>query len=299
MSFRNAKIVSIGTDPKVYHAPQQAKRGSLEYVMSRSDLVEFSACPAKWILTPQKDTTKAMAAGSVLDYLLLCGDENFRRDYAIAPVTFEDGDPWNWQRKESKAWKSSRSNVTIVDNDDYLNALAAAYRLQDDPIIGKILDDSDYQVYVTADWVDEATGTWVKTKAMLDIVPRILTAYDTFIFDLKRLSDASNARFDRQVYDNEWHIQAAFYTDIFNAATDHQRNSWGLIVSETAAPFQPARRYIDADFVDHGRTKYNEFMALYCKCLATDTWPGYDDLESFNRVVPGFTTASLQPWMIK
>jgi exodeoxyribonuclease VIII len=299
MSFRNAKVVSVGTDPKIYHAPQDAKRGSIKYVMSRSELIEFAACPAKWRLSPVKEKTKAMAAGSVLDYLLLCVNENFRRDYAVAPKTFEDGDPWNWARKESKAWKAAHSSVQIVDNDDYTAALFAADRMRTDPIIGQILRDSDYQVYVIADWVDEVTGVWVKCKAMLDVVPRILTTYDTFIFDLKRLSDASNERFDRQVYDNEWHIQAAFYTDIFNAANDHQRNCWGLIVSETAAPFQPARRIVDAEFVDLGRTKYREALALYCQCLATDKWPGYDDMESVNRIAPGFSTASLQPWMIK
>jgi PDDEXK-like domain of unknown function (DUF3799) len=299
MSFRNAKIVSIGTDPKVYHAPQTAKRGSLEYVMSRSELVEFAACPAKWILSPPEETSKAMDAGAVLDYLLLCGDENFRRDYAVAPATFEDGDPWNWQRKESKVWKAAHSSVQIVDNDDYTAALFAADRMRTDPIIGQILRDSDYQVHVTADWVDESTGTWVKCKAMLDIVPRILTTYDTWIFDLKRMADASLHRFESKIYEYGYHEQAAFYTDIYNAATDHQRNTWGLLVSETAAPFQPARRMIDADFVDFGRTKYREYLALYCQCLATDTWPGYDDLESVNRIVPGFSTCSLQPWMIK
>jgi hypothetical protein len=299
MSFRNAKVVSVGTDPKIYHAPQEAKRGSIEYVMSRSELVEFAACPAKWRLSPVKQQTKAMALGSVLDYLLLCGQVYFERDYAIAPESFKDGNPWNWQRKESEAWKSAHSSVHIVDNDDYTAALFAADRMRTDPIIGQILRDSDYQVYVIADWVDEVTGVWVKCKAMLDIVPKVGTEYDGWLLDLKRMADASLSRFDRQVFDNQWHIQAAFYSDIYNSATAEERSTWGLIVSETGAPFQPARRIVDAEFVDLGRTKYREALALYCQCLATDKWPGYDDMESVNRIVPGFTTASLQPWMIK
>ena len=43
----NAKFVAADYDSDKYHK-QEAARGTPEYVMSRSDLCLFAACPSAW-----------------------------------------------------------------------------------------------------------------------------------------------------------------------------------------------------------------------------------------------------------
>ena len=47
-ALSNGKIVRVNTDPGVYHRTA-GRRGDPNFIMSRSELTDFAACPHRWL----------------------------------------------------------------------------------------------------------------------------------------------------------------------------------------------------------------------------------------------------------
>ena len=47
-------------------------------------------------------------------------------------------------------------------------------------------------------------------------------------------------------------------------------------------------------FLSLGRFANQDALRLYCQCLATGVWPGYDDMRDN---IHGWTLASTEVWM--
>ena len=67
--FTNGKIAGTNYNPEKYHS-ENAARGTPEYVISRSALVEFQKCPHRWKGGFEMEETNATDWGSLLDTLL-------------------------------------------------------------------------------------------------------------------------------------------------------------------------------------------------------------------------------------
>ena len=120
MSFHDCKIIKENCPYDEYHK-QDAKRGDKNYSMSRSELVEFASCPAKWILGPQSDdSTPSTNWGSMIDCLLTSPDK-FDALFAVAPETYpgkpdaDGNDPkFTLASKWCKAWKAEQGDKTVI-----------------------------------------------------------------------------------------------------------------------------------------------------------------------------------------
>lgn len=302
--IETAKIVSVKTDPDVYfaHNPGGNQRGGKDYVMSRSDLMEFFHCPNRWRKGYKNLPSDAKDYGSLLDCYLL--DKNrFDSKYSVAPDEYYNENkgmdmPWNYNAKFCKEWRAeelAKGKVSIKEG-DMDGCRAAGRTMLDDKIINSLLKDSDTQVMIEAEWHSKS-GRKIPLKALLDIVPKKGTMYEQHICDLKTCRSASPEKWSREVFNYGYHVQAAFYIDMYYAATGESRDWFAHILQESYEPYEIGRRLISEDFIEIGREKYESAMALYCDCLKSDKWPGYDDVNRNN--IGGFSVTNPELWMIK
>lgn len=291
MKFRQAKIEGVGIDPSGYHG-DSLDRGNPRRVMSSSALKLFRTCPRRWRDGYEPTDSTAKDWGTVVDCLILTPDQWGKR-FAVCPETYpapathagvkkgeiSEGDPlpWNGNATICKQWLSSNSSKVIVKADEYGYAKKAAERFEQDSILKSFRDNSDTQVHVTATWTDKATGLEIPCRCLIDLVGRKGTEWQQCLGDLKTTRSAHPMAFVDFAYRYGYHIQAAWDLDMFNAATGEERDTWLFALQENYPPYQIGREMLSNRFIELGRIEYQHAMAKYAHCLATKTWPEYDD----------------------
>jgi len=269
---------------------RQAKRGDKSFVMSRSELVDFAPCPAKWLASERsQETSDAMDFGSLLDCLSTTPEKLWDK-FAIQPATYpaegKKGEPptdkkWNNNATFCKEWNAcAESNgKTVISQKMFDEAQLAFSSLKANEAIASLINDSDRQVLIVADWQDEATGLTIPFSALLDLVPPSdHPIWGKALADIKTARNGNPATWARVCDDSGYDVQAALYFDLYRAARPHEdRTDFVHIVQENTHPFHvvsppPA---FSSEFLDWGRAKYKRALRLYCQCLATGIWPSY------------------------
>lgn len=299
--IQNAKLVAVDYDAEAYHK-QEAERGTTAYVMGRSALGEFARCPSRWKAGYERKDSDSTDYGSLLDCLLLTPDQ-FDRKFVVKPETYYDeksgeDKPWNANSKVCKEWLADHEGLEAVKKEDFDEAKKAIAVLKSDPAIADYLKSSQRQVYCTAEWNDPTSGIIVPLKILIDLVPdKGHAEFCKTLGDFKTGRDAAIRAWSRQVFNFEYHVQAALYLDVFNAATGEKRNDFRHIIQENVAPYQTAKRYIASEFINAGRGKYQSALTFYAWCLRDNHWPDYDHFADMH--VNGWAEVSLESWMVK
>jgi hypothetical protein len=291
-----AKI--IGTQVKqADYKKQTAKKGDPAYIMSRSDICDFAECPHKWRFGPERTTTDAMEWGTLIDELVLT-DGKSEHPFAIAPKTYTDDKgnvkPWNWNANVCKVWAQEREGQMIVNSATFEAAKLAAKLFREDPTVGPLLKASVFQMNIAAKW-KAANGLLIPIEALIDIVPAKDSDYRMWLGDLKTTNNATTKAWRRRVFDDGLYVQSALYTDLFNAATGEERNTFVHPVQEKDEPYEVVRRMMDETWNEMGRALYVKVLNEYAVSVKSNEWPGYDNGEQSIR---GWTPCSPEPWMI-
>jgi hypothetical protein len=282
MSFHDCKIVKDNCAYDEYHK-QDAKRGAKNYSMSRSELVEFASCPAKYILGPQADdSTPATDWGSMIDCLLTSPDK-FDELFAVTPETYPDtktGEPkpWTGAANFCKAWKEEQGDKKIIKAALRADADLAVKAIQENPDVSELIKVSRKQVFVIGFWKDPATKLEIPVRILIDLVPPAdHPTMGKWLADFKTARNGDPAIWARVVDDNGYDIQAALYSDIYCAATKEDRTDWVYAVQENIAPFHVVKPMpaMTAEFMQWGRVKYQSALTYYCQCLSKNDWPSY------------------------
>ena len=144
--------------------------------------------------------------------------------------------------------------------------------------------------------ISEASAVWdedgMRCKARADR----LTMLGTWgvIVDVKTARDASRRKFERAIYDFGYYIQGAHYLSGFEAIMPQQagspRRRYMFVVVENEAPYCVAVYELDDYAIEEGETQRKRALAIWKRCLETDTWPGYGN---------GADTVSLPAWTMK
>lgn len=293
----NAKIIGENISYAEY-SKQSVPRGHKDFAMSRSELIAFAKCPAKWIAGANNDEqTDATVWGSLIDCLVLQPDM-FDDLFAVCPETYEDEKtgkekPWTFAANVCKEWKHEQGNKTCIKSDVYNAALSAIKTLHSDPIITKTLSHSRKQVMVTATY--EFDGFSIPIRGLIDMVPEKLDG----LIDLKTARDASKDNWEKEIFDLGYHVQAALFLDLYNAATNELRSTFYHIVQENVDPFVTTKYLISQEFLDIGRAYYRSALMLYALCLKSNHWPSYDGLCDSANVFDGWAIVEPKPYMVK
>ena len=303
----NGKLVAKNYDSRLYiRQADGIKRGDPSYVMSRSSLVAFLKCPSKWIrIGETKDEhTDATEWGTLIDCLLF-ERERFSERFAIHPDTYPHtkaatkkspeivtNKRWNNGADFCKDWREAQGDKICISRNDYESAEAAILRIKEDESIAAVLASSDFQVYATAEYHDEDTGLIIPVKALIDIVPPKRS-----LKDFKTARNADPKKWNRVVYERDYHVQSSMFLDVYNAATGEEREVFQHVVQESSAPFEISKHILADEFIQMGRNKYLEALRLYAKCIAYKKWPTYDELPGDK--INGWNITQPEAYMIE
>lgn len=95
------------------------------------------------------------------------------------------------------------------------------------------------------------------------------------IVDLKTTECASPEQFAKSCATFRYHVQAAFYQDMFEAETGIKPVGFYFVSVEKTAPYATAVYELDQASIDLGRELYQRDLSTYLGCLSKDKWPGY------------------------
>lgn len=302
MTIRNAVIVGEGMLYRDYRDTK--KRGDPTKRVGQSDLREIDACPRRWKMSDglEKEPTEGMLWGTLVDALVL-NPAKTRQIVAVSPQEYDDAKgerkPWNWNATVCKEWRNqnTKGGQIVASHTKWAQVQLAAQRLHDDAVVMDLLAVSTTQVAVNAEYVTKG-GLIIPVGGLLDIVPRVKDAhYSKVLADLKTTDSADPDKWGRTVFSGGYHVQAAFYLDLYNAATGEGRNQFLHLVQERDAPYEVGRRVLAEEFIQIGRATYERAIEKYAECLTSTKWPGYDDAQD-NQSLDGWTTTQAAPWMV-
>lgn len=117
-------------------------------------------------------------------------------------------------------------------------------------------------------------GVWC--RAMIDYAPDDVLQP---LYDVKTCDDASPEACIRAVTGYGYDLQAAFYLDVWHAAT-LQKRGFRFVFIEKAPPYGVSvielhRGDDDADWMTAAHDKAAEARRIWGECLRTGRWPGY------------------------
>jgi exodeoxyribonuclease VIII len=309
MSFRNCRIVGTNIDADAYHRVTE-QRGSPDYPVSPSMLRSFSACQSRWLHGYSSPDSDAKDRGRAVDSALLT-PKLFAEQYVVRPDTYAapathakvkagkisvgDPLPWNSNAAVCSDWIDAAESAgkTVLSSKESMEISTAVTRLKEDETIASFVDESEKQVLAVGEWHDES-GVIIPVRCLIDLQPWKESEFAACLGDLKTTRNAAVVPFQRQTYQLGWHIQAAFDIDLYNAATGGERSTWCFIVQENYPPFQPAKRMLSQEFRELGQAAYRSQLGLYCRCLQSGRWPGYDDHD---EAIQGWSLVAPEPWM--
>jgi len=302
--FTKAEVVSVDTQLDRYLDYGKTKRGDEMFCMSRSDLVEFSHCPSRWLAGFHEKDSKQTEWGSLIDCLVLTPGE-FDARYSVCPSMYpceptkrdpRTEKPWTRSSNYCEAWEKEEEahGRTVIKPKDLGMAIEAKKALFADSEIADLINGSDHQVMVIGNYEDDATGLVIPVKCLIDIKPNSGRFIDS-LADLKTCSSADPSKWGRQVFDYGYHVQAAMCLDLSNSAEDDCRTVFRHVLQENYSPWQTGRRIINSEFVECGRLTARHALRQYAQCLQTGFWPDYD--HGRNNI-DGWTSTELEHWMV-
>lgn len=319
--FTEAKIIGSNVSNDDYRK-QDKERGDPAYVMSRSELMTFSECPARWRRGYVRPQSKALSNGSLVDTLLLTPDR-FQEVYVECPQTYEslgmkcpscltvtdsktcrackcDREPfrvlkpWDTKSKTCQEWIEAHPNLIPVKFDHMQETGKAVAAIREDELLADMLDSAQKQVWVAGAYKDRHSGLVIPVKSLLDIVPAQNGPYGKWLWDFKTCRSASTHTSQRECFAYGYAAQAAMHSDLYIAATNEDRSNFAHLLQESIDPFHFERDLLSVEFVELGRMQIMSALALYCRCLSTNRWPGYPA----QTIIEGFRLLQPEAWMV-
>jgi len=132
----------------------------------------------------------------------------------------------------------------------------------------------------------ETSLLWKNGGALCKARPDYFSPDATICVDLKTTTDASREAFMRQLWNMRYDIQAAFYMDGLHATTGTLPHSfvWGVVESEWPHGVKWYR--MGHSDLEIARADISIAATLYAECVASNTWPSYDEDVEDIRLPP-------------
>jgi hypothetical protein len=238
--------------------------------LSYSSISAFKNSPRTFIdyKLGVKEETESMQYGSMLHCLVLEPDDFFNRYHTI-----QDGDICNQiggaKPRATKAYKEwyqeavgKAGDKQIVENNDYVAAKIAAENIRTNRASAKILN-----MAIEKEKALEWEFKNFKFKGFID------GDGEKIIFDLKTCTDASPQKFQREIVQRGYYMQAAMYLcglgqvkDSYIIACDRKN---GISVHK-----------LEGKLIEHGATEFNEILDKFNHCILTDAFDQSHDFWS-------------------
>ena len=105
------------------------------------------------------------------------------------------------------------------------------------------------------------------------------------IADLKTTSDVMPHSFQKHSFNMGYHIQAAYYLDLFSEVTGNEFDKFVMVCVESSAPYAVQAYVCDPIMIEAGRKLYKEAIDLFLTCTKNNSWPAFKP-EILNLTLP-------------
>ena len=228
--------------------------------ISKSGLDLIARSPAHFRYQEKREPTRAMVIGSALHAAVL-EPELFASQYMLLR---------NVSDRRASEYKQA---VAVHGADFVLTGSEADYvagmqeTVRSHAYAGRVLSEpgrAELSVITT----DPVTGIAVRCR--FDWLTNAGLA-----LDLKTTVDARADAFSRSVANYRYHVQAAFYSDVWSWETGETLHGFEFLAVEKSMPHALAVYRLDDEALAEGRRLYREALNLYADCLERDEWPAY------------------------
>lgn len=224
--------------------------------ISKSGLDLIARSPAHYAYRTKSEPTRAMVIGSATHAAIL-EPEVFAKQYMLLrDVTDRRSSVYKQAAEQFGA-----DNVLTGSEADSVIGMQQAVQLN--AALQEMLQAAgmcEVAVFAT----DPVTGVLVKCK-----FDKLLN--DLRSVDLKTTQDLRD--FAKSVANYRYHVQQAYYSDVFAWATGLQLESFDFAAIEKEAPNASRLFRLDTPAVEYGRKLYREALNTYAECLNNNDWP--------------------------
>lgn len=265
-----------GVPMRVYHGqpcegPSVSSSG-LRKIFSES-LAHF------WVqssLNPDREQeerpTEAMVLGSGAHHLLL-GEADFDKHFVVRPARIYDRktgkeEAWNGNRGACREWlvEQELRGITVLTEKQVEQIRGMSKSLAEEPMVqGGILNGLTELSFF---WPDPETGIWLKWR------PDNMPEDSLDFFDLKCVSDISDAGINKSISDFGYFQQGALGCEALESLLGAEMSSFALVFVESSPPHCVRVEALDADDLALGRQCNRAALRLLASALEDRSFPG-------------------------
>jgi hypothetical protein len=229
--------------------------------ISKSGLDLISRSPAHFFYAARREPTRATQIGTAIHAAIL-EPEKFAREYMLLRnVTDRRASEY---KQAVATWGAD--NVLTGTEADKVAGMQESCR---NNTAAREYFSEPYRTELSVIATDPETGVIVRCR--FDLLTESGRA-----LDLKKTQDVRGSEFMRSVHNYRYHVQAAFYSDVWLWATGEPLQSFDFLAVEENMP-HPSRVFtLDDEAIEIGRALYRKDLNLYAKCLDAGEWPGID-----------------------
>lgn len=236
----------------VYHAHDSISKSGLDLIL-RS--------PAHYKFREYMEPSRAMEIGTAIHTALLEPDR-FAKEYVLLK---DVKDRRTSEYKQAVSVHGSERVLVAGEADNVAGMQAAVFA---HPVASSWLalpGHAELSMFAK----DPETGVVVRIR------PDYLTEYGSIV-DIKKTQDARQDAFSKSISTYRYHVQAAFYMDVYQWVTGERAESFRFIAIEEKMPHACMVYKLDDLSIAEGRRLYRQALNTYADCLASGEWKSYD-----------------------
>lgn len=245
--------------------------------ISRLKELKRSPLHYQWYLRHPKES-KALTLGTAAHTATL-EPERFASQFAIWNRRVDSGNLAPRRGKEWDAFRETNAGLDIITEDEANVALNIASCIRRNPDVAPLLEAGEPEVTMSADlhgWKAKGRVDWWTT-----------VDGEVILVGLKTARDCRPFQFGAQAARLGYHLQWAWYHDLFTAITGRVPKLKEIVV-ESEEPHACVVYRVPEDVIEQGRDEYMELLGTLADCEAKNVWPG---------PCPGEQNVTLPSWV--
>lgn len=248
-------------------------RGDVDYWtipgVNISTLKEMRRSPKhyRYRLENGRTPSAAMSLGTTAHIATLEPDR-FLREFCLWTERKTNGDMMPRKGPKWEAFLAANPGKQAITSEEYERAVTLSRAVREDETAMRYLGFGKPEVAMT--WHHADTG--LDCKGRVDWVTKVDGG--PCIVDLKSSRNVDPHWFSRDVAKLDYHLQAAFYADGYEAAAGVAPRVV-VVAVESSPPYDVVTYIIPTDVLGIGREAYTEALEKLVECRRANEWPGH------------------------
>lgn len=246
---------------EAYHAGPGISKSGLDMIAKSPSIYQWNKTAPR-----HEEKTQALDFGTALHCLLLEPDE-FKDRFVVAPW-FNRRSPDGREEEKQYLQECKEEGRISITEDDHEKLLIMRDSVMAHPV-GRFIFEQEGYNEASIFWTDKDTGELCRVRP--DRVLKNVNGSPVLV-DVKKVDGLE--RFKRHVFDFRYHVQAAMYSEGYEAETGDYPLFWFLAVSSSVS----AGRYgvdviqLPPEVMREGSDQFHNDLYLYHQCKQANDW---------------------------